>query len=82
LCSVFGLVVVLSCVRVWFGALSMLLKATFYVAKRDVYNGALLVLRSKFQKKKGTSPFSLLLLGCGKESYVTSRVVKSGIGKN
>jgi len=47
----------------WLGALSMLLKGTFNVAESDVYpDVALLALGIKFQKKKGTIPFSLLLL--------------------
>lgn len=35
---VFGFVCVLGCVWFWFGALSMLLLATFYVAKSDCFN--------------------------------------------
>jgi hypothetical protein len=36
LAFVYGLVGVLGCVQVWFGALSMLLKVTFNVGKSDV----------------------------------------------
>jgi len=38
----------------------MLSKATFNVAKSDVYHDAAL-LGTEFQKKKGAIPFSLLL---------------------
>jgi len=47
----------------WFSALSMLSKSTFDVAESDVYpDAALLWLENEFQRKKGTNPFSLLLL--------------------
>jgi len=41
----------------------MLSKSTFDVAESDVYpDAALLWLENEFQRKKGTNPFSLLLL--------------------
>jgi len=63
---VLGAVFVCGCVLgfVWrgFGALSMLLKVTLNVVKSDVYHNAdFLGMGSKFQKKKGLNPFSLLL---------------------